>query len=116
MDKQDVYDMLTDPDLASRTTFIKRQFALKLAAQVVYNAWYSYEDPAALAEVLRQKKFDPSKLMTNKLLEYSGSIDAKTLDVVRDVGVGAPQAGIVGIGAPTPAPAKESKPRSGLSE
>lgn len=102
MDKSDAFDIITDPELSSRTTNLKRGFALKLAAQVVHDEWYSFEDPAELAEALKKKSFDPSRRITELLLEYSGSIDAKTLEVLRDVGVGSPQFGVAGIGSPTP--------------
>lgn len=104
MDRSDAFDVITDPDLRPTTTNVKRGFALKLAAQVAYDAWYKYEDYSELADALKNEAFTdedptPEALMVKRLLEYSSSVDAKTLDVLRDVGVGAPQVGQLGVGA-----------------
>jgi hypothetical protein len=99
VDRIDAFDVIMDPELKARTTNLKRPFALKLAAQVVHDKWYDFEDPEDLARAIREKEFVPEKEMADLLLEFSGSIDAKTLDVLRDVGVGSPQIGAIGVGA-----------------
>jgi hypothetical protein len=100
MGQSDAFDVITDEELTGRTTNLKRNFALLLAAQNVNDAWYAFDDPAKLAAAIKDGSFNPADDITRKLLEYSGSIDAKTLDVFRDVGVGAPQVGMVGAGVP----------------
>lgn len=101
VDRSDAYDVITDPDLSGRTTNLRRAFALKLAAQVTYDSWYAYEDPEELAAAIKSGKFDPEGTMRDLLLQYSGSIDAETLKVLRDVGVGSPQLATVGVGVNT---------------
>lgn len=113
MDKIDAFDVITDPELKSRTTNLKRGFALRLAAQVVHDMWYDFEEPEDLEDAIRSGDFNPEKVMADLLLEYSGSIDAKTLDILRDVGVGSPQFGAIGVGAqvnPSQEPPREATP------
>lgn len=116
MDRADAFDVITDPDLNSRTASLKRHFSLLLAAQVAYDSWYSYDDPEELAKAIKEKGFDPSNVILDKLLEYSSSIDSEMLKILRDVGVGAPQFGVPGIGvpqAPSQAPPTNA-PRRGV--
>lgn len=113
MDKMDAFDVILEPENAGRTSNLKRRLALKLAAQRVRDIWYSYPNAAALRKALMPKpdpmnpgkflppEFDPSRVLYDTLLELLGSVDAKTLDILRDVGVGSPQMGIAGIGVAT---------------
>lgn len=99
-ERTDAFDVITDDDLASRTASLRRNMALRLAAQNAYDSWYSYEDPDELAAALENKKLELSEVMYRRLLELSSSIDSEMLHVLRDVGVGSPQFGVAGMGSP----------------
>lgn len=111
MNRGDAYDVIIDPENASRTASLRRNMALRLSAQAAFDSWYSVWDPSELAEKMRNPKptEDPSRVLMTNLLELSGSVDAKMLDVLRDVGVGAQPIGILGTGISPPTSAQSGE-------
>lgn len=108
-ERVDAFDVITDPKLARRTASLRRNLAMRLAAQNAYDTWYSYDDPKELAKALKPNgekapAFEPSRVMAVSILELSSSIDSEMLRVLRDVGVGSPQFGVPGMGIQTHAP------------